>query len=257
MEIKQVWYKKLDKKMIQQQYCKINLQPSNSIRNKASRRKENSSWNTIVDKVPTNNPTTKNILFTSPSSISSLTIDCPCIRKHKKTNKVDNFLNNMKTRTPFNQDTNTESESESVGDEDVIPLHENNVKDSSGVDSSLPDQETKSRSNTTTPTKRIKVDNKSNGDRTNKHKVNNRSRGKIINNNKSLHNFGFKFETKKKVIKNNKSIKYSQDYLPKNKLTILNEPKGDPMIKKPSSSIRIFYINISGIDQSTDEHLLL
>ena len=74
----------------------------------------------------------------------------------------------MKTRTPsLNQDTNTESDSESAGDEDEISLDENNVKDSSGVDSSLPDQETKDRSYTKTPTKRIKVDNKSNRDKNN------------------------------------------------------------------------------------------
>ena len=89
------------------------------------------------------------------------------------------------------------------------------------------------------------------------HKVFKCRQGKQNTNNKSLHDFGFKFKSKTKVINtNNKSLQYSQDYLP-NKLNLPNEPKGNPMITKPSSSIRIFYMNINGIDQTTYEYSFL
>ena len=157
-------------------------------------------------------------------------------------------------------ESDSASESESEGDEDSITLDERNLKDSSSIDDSLPDQETKAPSNTTTPTKRVKVDTKIKRDkqqRTNRHTVNKCSRGKIINNNNSLHDFGFTFEAKKKAIENNKLIHYNQDYLSIKQLTIPNEAKGYPMITKSSSSIRICYINIHGTDQLIDEHSLL
>ena len=140
------------------------------------------------------------------------------------------------------------------------------------------DQVTKTKTITLPPTKIPKPNNKSkrdkqhstSNDKVNKrsrcqrvginkplHKVNKCRRRKQTTNNKSLHDFGFKFESKTKVIDtNNKSINYSQDYLP-NKLNLPNEPKGDPMITKLPSSIRIFYMNINGTDQTTNEHSLL
>ena len=73
---------------------KAQQQPSNI-------RTEQSSWNTIVDTLPDNIPHPKTILLTPSFSVSSMTIEpYPTNKKYK--NKVDNFLQQMKTRTTLN-----------------------------------------------------------------------------------------------------------------------------------------------------------
>ena len=64
-------------------------------------RKEKSSWNTIVYTLPNNIPHPKIILLTPSSSVSSIAIEpYPTKKTHK--NKVDNFLQQMKTRITLN-----------------------------------------------------------------------------------------------------------------------------------------------------------
>ena len=64
-------------------------------------RKKQSSWNTIVDTLPNNIPHPKTILLTPSLSVSSMTIE-PYPTKKKYKNKVDNFLQQMKTRITLN-----------------------------------------------------------------------------------------------------------------------------------------------------------
>ena len=61
--------------------------------------KEHSSWNKIVDAIPNNTQHPKNIILTPSSLVSSITINSPYLTKHKNQNKVDTFLQTMKTRT--------------------------------------------------------------------------------------------------------------------------------------------------------------
>ena len=73
---------------------KARQQPSNL-------RKEQSSCNTIVNTLPNNIPHPKIILLTPSSSVSSIAIEpYPTKKTHK--NKVDNFLQQMKTRITLN-----------------------------------------------------------------------------------------------------------------------------------------------------------
>ena len=64
-------------------------------------RKEKSSWNTIVYTLPNNIPHPKTILLIPSSFVSSITID-PYPTKKTNKNKVDNFLQQIKTRTTPN-----------------------------------------------------------------------------------------------------------------------------------------------------------
>ena len=190
----------------------------------------------------------------------------------EESNSDDDSLPELsKRRNELDQDSEDEDSCEEI--DMIIRSRKDNIIYSKGKD-----QANKRKAITLPPTKILKPNNKSKRDkqyRTSNDKVNKRSRcqrvgiNKPLNkvnkcrrrkqttNNKSLHDFGFKFESKTKVIgTNNKSKNYSQDYLP-NKLNLSNEPKGDPMSTKPPSSIRIFYMNINGTDQTTYEHSLL
>ena len=126
-------------------------------------RKEQSSWNKIVDTLPNNLPHPKTILLTPSSSVSSITID-PYPTKKTNQNKVDNFLQQIKTRTtpnitstaqfpPLNQNIknnlSNEMSEESSSDDDSLPelFNRGNTSDSESEDeNTLDDIETIIRS---------------------------------------------------------------------------------------------------------------
>ena len=235
----------------------------------------------IVDIIPQPNEFPSSIKTSLGSTMSSLTKEEPF---KKKNNKVETFLKNWKNKRNKKTNSNntfnkqnickeritycSESSNSSISSSSISEFRDNNIpsnkpslkspvakltNDSNSKSSSIPSHSTNVRqSNIKALQRKPKLDINNP-----LHKVHKCRQGKLTTKNKSLHDFGFQFESKTKVINtNNKSIKYSQDYLP-NKLNLPNEPKGDPMITKPPSSIRIFYMNIHGTNKTSDEHSLL